>query len=74
MKFINFLLQNHWTNFNQTWHKPSLDERDSRFYQQGPFNYKTGDDWFSPFQINVMIYHYHSCEQMCLLILTGFLR
>ena len=24
--FINILLQNHWANFNQTWHKVSLGE------------------------------------------------
>ena len=26
---FHFLLQNHWTNFNQTWHKASMGDRDS---------------------------------------------
>ena len=27
-KFKNLLLQNHWANYNQTWHNASLGERD----------------------------------------------
>ena len=29
----NLLLQNHWANFNQTWHKASLDEGDSSLFK-----------------------------------------
>ena len=32
-KFKNFLLQNHWANFNQTYHKASLDEEDSSLFK-----------------------------------------
>jgi hypothetical protein len=28
------LLQNHWTSFNQTWHKSSLDEGDSSLFKE----------------------------------------
>ena len=31
-KFKNLLLQNHWANFNQTWHKASLGEGDSSLF------------------------------------------
>ena len=36
--FVNFshfhlLLQNHWANFNQTWHKASLGEGDSSLFE-----------------------------------------
>ena len=27
------LLQNHWANFNQTWHKASLGDRDSSLFK-----------------------------------------
>jgi alpha-ketoglutarate-dependent taurine dioxygenase len=30
----NLLLQNHWVNFNQTWHKSSLGGREFRFLQR----------------------------------------
>ena len=30
---FHLLLQNHWANFNQTWHKASLDERDSILFK-----------------------------------------
>ena len=30
---FNLLLQNHWANFNQTWHKSSLDEGDSSLFK-----------------------------------------
>ena len=34
---VNFshllLLQNHWVNFNQTWHKASLGKSDSSFFK-----------------------------------------
>ena len=29
MKSKNLLLQNHWANFNQTWHQASLGDGDS---------------------------------------------
>ena len=32
-KFKNLLLQNHWANFNQTWHKASLGEGDSSLFK-----------------------------------------
>jgi hypothetical protein len=31
--FKNLLLQNHHVNFNQTWHKSSLEERGFKFVQ-----------------------------------------
>ena len=30
---VYLLLQNHWANFNQTWHKVSLGEGDSSFFK-----------------------------------------
>ena len=30
---IHLLLQNHWANFNQTWHKASLSEGDSSLFK-----------------------------------------
>jgi hypothetical protein len=34
-KLLHFrlLLQNHWANFNQTWHKSSLGEGDSKIFK-----------------------------------------
>ena len=46
MKFKKLLLQNHWANFIETWHKASFGEGDSRFNKKGPFSYRKGDDWF----------------------------
>ena len=31
---FHLLLQNHWTNFNQTWHKASLGEGDSSLFKR----------------------------------------
>ena len=31
--FKNLLLENHWANFNQTWHKTSLGEEDSSLFK-----------------------------------------
>jgi hypothetical protein len=31
--FKNLLLQNHWANFNQTWHKSSKEEEGLKFVQ-----------------------------------------
>ena len=36
-KFKKILLQNHWANFNQSWHKASLDEDDQ---MKGPVLFK----------------------------------
>ena len=33
MKLKNLLLQNHWANFNQTWHQASLGEGDSSLFK-----------------------------------------
>ena len=45
-KLKNFL-QSQWTNFNQSWHKVSLDERESSFFfKYGTFNHKQGDTFF----------------------------
>jgi hypothetical protein len=32
--FKNLLLQNHWANLNQTWHKSSLHEGDSILFKE----------------------------------------
>ena len=32
--FKSLLLQNHWTNFNQTWHNASLGEEDSSLFKR----------------------------------------
>ena len=40
------LLQNHWTNFNQTWHKASLDEGIQVCSNEEPFNSHTVDNGF----------------------------
>ena len=36
--FKNFLLQNHWANFNKTWHKASMGEDESSFYSNEESN------------------------------------
>ena len=33
MKLKNLLLQNRWANFNQTWHKASLDDGDTSLFK-----------------------------------------
>ena len=33
---FHLLLQYHWANFNQTWHKAPLGEGDSRYLKEGP--------------------------------------
>jgi hypothetical protein len=37
VRFLHFrlLLQNHWANCNQNWHKSSLDEGIKNFYMKG---------------------------------------
>ena len=46
-KFSHFhlLLQNHWANFNQTWHKVSEGEGDSRLFKWRPRPSQRGDNW-----------------------------
>ena len=34
--YFRLLLKNHWTNFNQTWHKASLGEGDSSLFKWRP--------------------------------------
>ena len=34
--FLKFLLQNHWTNFSETWYKSILDEGNSSYSDDGP--------------------------------------
>ena len=45
VNFSHFHLhfQNHWTNFNQTWHKASLDEGDSSFLNKVPRSFRRGN-------------------------------
>jgi hypothetical protein len=33
--FENLLFQNHWTNFNQTWHRLSLEGGNSSLFKKG---------------------------------------
>ena len=33
LSHFHLLLQNHWANFNQTWHKASLGEGNSSFFK-----------------------------------------
>ena len=35
-KSLNFLLKNHWANFNQTWHIASLRKGDSSLFKREP--------------------------------------
>ena len=41
--FKNHLLQNHWTNFNETWHKASLDVY--KFNQRRVTHFPRGDNY-----------------------------
>ena len=45
MKFKNLLLQNHWANFNQSWHKAALGEGDSICLNEGPRPFPRGDNY-----------------------------
>ena len=40
-----FLLENHWTNFNQTWCKISLCKGDSSLFKWRPRHFPRGDDY-----------------------------
>ena len=40
---FHLLLQNHWANFNQTWHDASLGEGDSRLFKWRPRPFPRGD-------------------------------
>jgi hypothetical protein len=43
--FKNLFLQNHWANFNQTWHKSSLEGEDSSvFFKEGDNLSPRGDN------------------------------
>ena len=47
-KLKNLLLQNHWANFNQTWHKASLFEWDLILFKEEPFkSHKDNNVFFS---------------------------
>ena len=52
--FENLLLQNHWTNFNQTWHKASLKkgEGNSSLFQRKATRYKQGGDNYEMVKIH----------------------
>ena len=43
--YFHLLLQNHWANFNQTWHKASLGEGNSSFSNEGPCPFSRGDNY-----------------------------
>ena len=42
---FNLLFQNHWANFNQTWHKASLGEGDLSLFKWGPHPFPRGDNY-----------------------------
>ena len=42
--YFYLLLQNHWANFIQTWHKTFTDEGDSSFLNEGPDPFPRGDN------------------------------
>jgi hypothetical protein len=42
--FKNLLFQNHWVNFNQTWHKSSLEERIQVSLKEGDSPSPRGDN------------------------------
>ena len=44
LNFKNLFLQNHCANFNQTWHKTSLDEKDLNFFNEGLCLFSRGDN------------------------------
>ena len=64
------LLQNHWVYFNQTWHKASLGERDSRFYNKDHLIMKK--EMIGFLLSKSTLWYNHRFEQMCLSIWTGF--
>ena len=39
---FHLLLQNHWTNFNQTWHKASLGQGESRMFKWSARRFSKG--------------------------------
>ena len=41
---FQFLLQNNWANFNQTWHRSYLGEEDSSLFKEGPRPSQRGDN------------------------------
>ena len=42
---VYLLLQNHWANFNQNWHKVSLGEENSCFFKWNMKNFSKGDNY-----------------------------
>ena len=42
---FHLLLQNHWANFNQTWHKSSLGDEDLSFLNEGSRPFPRGDNY-----------------------------
>ena len=63
-KFKILLLQNHWANVNQTWHKASLGEWDSVLFKEEPFNSHQDNNVFFLLLINVMIYWFELFSQV----------
>ena len=62
------LLQNHWANFNQTWHKASLSEWDLIFFKEEPFNsHKDKNGVFFLLLINALILSYVFIDLNCFL-------
>ena len=45
MKIKNLFLQNRWANFNQIWHKASLDKGGSSFFKWRPLPFSRGDNY-----------------------------
>ena len=67
-KLKHLLLQNHWANFNQTWHKASLCEWDLILFKEEPFNSHKGNNGvFLLLLINVMILSYVFIDLNCFL-------
>jgi glucuronate isomerase len=44
LSFKNLLPQNNWANFNQTWHKSSLEEGDSSLFKRLGLSFSKGGD------------------------------
>ena len=66
----NLLLQNHWANFNQTWHKASLGEGDSSMFKwrAPPFS---KERWKTLTKLKHLLLQ-NIYNHMCLLIWTVF--
>ena len=66
VKLKSPLLLNHWANFNQTWHKASLNKGDLSLFNKEPMNCHNVNNVF--FFSYSTLWYYH----MCLLIWTVF--